>query len=387
MRRVLVCAAVFFAGCPSVQSVDAGAAAGQFCVDWQLAIAQYFADCGAYSSTERFRELARPCTLTPHQRFDAVKAKACLDSYQNRPCGVVGLGVCLEVITGTRGEGAPCFEGECRPELSCDQSSACPGVCRPRGEPGAPATWGCVDGAAAHDGVCVLQVALGGACAPPTGSTNSLPCVTGAVCGPNGLCIAYTRSDAGTYCQYELGLTCGDGLQCIGDGCQPLARPGEACGGGRVCQYDLTCENATCTAPRGPGEPCEAWGQCLSSLFCGAPEGDPVVRTCKALLTQGQDCFVEGYQCARGLTCVPVGDNVDKLGQCQPQAPRGAACTQFGEVGFCQPGLYCDASPLNPQGSCVDTKTSGKCERDEQCQSDWCEADGGCRPSCFAPVP
>ena len=142
------------------------------------------------------------------------------------------------------------------------------------------------------------------------------------VCGREGVCIPFTRGDAGSYCQVELGQSCADGLQCIGDGCQPLAHPGEPCDGPRQCQYDLTCEATTCVAPGGLGASCEYNGQCRPSLFCGVPEGESV-GTCVTRKTAGQGCSVSGYQCARW----------------------------------------------------------------QLCQRGWCETDGGCRPSCFAPVP
>ncbi|MBL8916765.1 MAG: hypothetical protein JNM17_39045 [Archangium sp.] len=380
MRRRLALLCLFAFGCPP--TVDQSV---QFCVDQTRAHGAFLERCGAFASAEAFSLHAVPCTPSPHLRFDASRAAKCLQSLATVSCSTSGFD-CDGVFEGVRSEGESCFEGECLPGLVCDFAATCPGQCVRPGGVGTPSTNGCESGAADHEGLCVPTVAEGGSCFTPDASVSSLPCERGALCTVNGTCALLVRADAGAYCQPDLGLSCGEGTECIGDGCAPLPRPGETCAGFRQCQADLSCVGNVCVGAATSGALCEADRECRASLFCGFDEG-ATVGNCMPRIEEGNACFVGAEQCEVTLTCDLEGTEADRRGRCQLRHPRGASCRRVADPNVCAHGLFCNATALEPEGTCVDLKTRGRCETSVQCQSGWCQEDGGCLPSCLRPVP
>jgi hypothetical protein len=331
-----------------------------WCADYVKAGVELGVRCGAMTASGGEVLVSRhsgPCETSSQRRFDADAARACLEASKTASCTGVGPEACRRVVVGLAPLGADCFELDCAPGLTCDISATCPGRCVE-----APS-----------------RVAIGASCAANQACVSDATCV-------NDVCVANAyHLDAGSSCDPALGVFCGLGLQCVGDGCIPLSAEGESCAPPLQCIGGLRCSpQRVCEAPPPPGAVCDQARQCRDDLFCGTddPAGE---GQCLRKVQLGGLCAPGQHQCSPGLTCVPDDSG---FGVCRQSASRGTACQPGAEDTFCALGLYCSASALNPQGTCLDQKVGGaKCTRAFECRSFVCGGDGTCGASCRVPVP
>ena len=379
--RFAASALLFLTACPDTRPTPE-----TFCRQYANALTDFRVRCGEISASGgedlHYVLSGLTCQVNEHITFDRDAAKKCLAEFETVACGAREL-PCEDppLGEGRVAAGGSCFEGECAPGLYCDWSTGCPGHCEPRIAVGAPAVGRCVAGAWPLEGVCAQRVSIGESCAALP-SLERPTCAYGAVCGSADLCIEYRGLAAGEYCNEGENLFCGYGLQCLGDGCEPLSKAGEACSQLRGCQWDLLCLQGTCVSLLGEGEECASANDCRSPFMCIESSKDGLFR-CAKRQAAGASC-VGAHFCAAGLACVGPYAVVDGIlfGECGPPLGRGASCETLNGDDPCDQGLHCGTSK-----TCVDLKTSGKCTSSRECQSRWCELDGGCAESCFPPAP
>lgn len=359
---------------PSV-GVDAGPPPdpAAFCLERDLARADFLVRCGVVTPSvgERWRALARPCGLLGgHVELDPGAARACLSQLREGSCATFPAD-CQRVFVGNARAGEACFDLECAPGAYCEVASACPGRCVPRVPVGSTDEGTCVDGAARWGGECVARLGAGASCAAPDGG-EPMPCMLGAQCSRDGVCVTREFADAGGYCDQGLGRWCALGSHCRDDECFPFVKEGQPCRADDHCQGGLRCDG-TCASWGELGMPCTRASGCQAPLWCDTAE-------CQAPLPEGAACQMGLGMCGVGLTCAEeVGGEY-----CRPRAPRGTRCYPYYEPGFCGPGLHCNASALVFDGTCEPQRPGGtKCSANGECQSQRCNDDGGCAPACL----
>jgi len=161
-------------------------------------------------------------------------------------------------------------------------------------------------------------VAVGGNC-----SANNAQCHSGSFCNfTSDICVPL----------HQIGQNCSTGYQCEG---------GDI---GNTDCYQGTCQQITMTAEE--GEWCNDVHDCKTPLYCN--NSYPLNGTCLKGVEIGGNC--SDLPCAAG-TC--------NLGVCINffTVPEGGACDQDFAFGLlveaCSPGLYCNWSNANENGTCV----------------------------------
>jgi hypothetical protein len=276
--------------------------------------------------------------------YDPVAAAACLDRVA-ADCGADFAiePVCAQVFPGRLELGQGCEESDtCQPGLHC------------RVEPRQ----------AYCGGACVRSPSLGEPCKD-----------AGWVC---------SQSDGPAYCEQD------------GDLCKPRpepvqVRPGELCGRGAiagqpeslglcgdgyVCLRPPSASTSTCQPVLRPGDACGAEGACPIGTLCRAPSG--TILTCQPVTVVEEP----GSACDEGRSgttfCNPfmrLGCNVRALTCERRDGLEGTPCS--GLIG-CKAGLVCSGV-----GLCIAPQADGaRCGQDEECASGAC-LDGVCGvPAC-----
>jgi hypothetical protein len=171
-------------------------------------------------------------------------------------------------------------------------------------------------------GKCVARAAVGAAC--DSQNESAAPCVEGAECGPNDVCVARAAAKK------------------AGDACTTSTD----CGSGGI----LTCAGGVCASSvASVGESC-AQKMCLGSAC------DPVTKVCAAFKTSG--ACTTSYQCDifHGYACADATKTCTRFTGTAVRAKSGEACGPQSS-GFsieCAPGLACDSA----SNKCVDARTT-----------------------------
>ncbi len=223
----------------------------------------------------------------------------------------------------------------------------------------------------------VDTTALGGNC-PTLGEGHA--CASGAgVCDPSTLrCVALPVADAacvGGLCAE--GLVCDDGM-CRAPGATHRVTEGLACGRHADCTLGLACVRGLCAKPAALGDVCEMdSGACGPDGLCRPPT---VARTCQPKLGAGGRC--ERFDdCASGLFCMAFV----VPGVCSRITPDGAMCHS---ESVCQSGSICAigtnrCTPLPTLGqACL----GDWCAARLACEGGICAAGGDVGASCWASV-
>ena len=269
---------------------------------------------GQRGLTARFGAAIRAGQL----RYDAAKAKACLEKIRASTCDVhplppqlltygVGMSADCRFLFGEVKDGEPCHgNGECGARSACTSVGpfSC-GTCQPlRGE-GMSSTSPslCEEGLAYFQSTCREPLKEGESCADSDVSSNA---------------------------------ACARGLFCDLDGTRLCKRPaaqGEPCTWGGECHWTLTCIDDTCQPPRGKEADCTAktetmslfsWSQCQQDLFCDAEPGAP--GKCREMLGEGASCR-NFWECGQDLYCDGADPRSAQRGTCRRLAGQGEDCT------------------------------------------------------------
>lgn len=302
-------------------------------------------------------------------KFDASKAKACLDSLADLTCDdeLLDSAACNQLWVPQVPAGGDCYgsEFECVDGF-CAQGiddEVCPGTCR-------------------------AFVAAGGSCAD-----RQDRCVDGTWCGMEDTCVALAREgercDYETPCDWDLDLSCKrEGS--AGEGrCQRPQPAGSACTEDSECVDGLYCQigaddaKGSCRAKAPRGGACDVYADsCLSGLYCVESSRGSDTGTCEQLKAEGAKCVPGMYECASPLRCSVEG-------RCVGRAAPGAECGYAsGEFIRCADG-YCEMDE-NYVGICQPLKKAGEacfhfdeCGAGLQCNEDSgkCEAPQVCAPS------
>lgn len=246
---------------------------------------------------------------------------------------------CREALSGTLAEGVGCWRTEeCVPTAWCDHgaSNQCPGVCRPRGAPGAPcASVKQCRVEAGRDAACIEGRCVNLDVGTPVGENQA--------CGPT----------QGASATEWLRVDCLPGLACFRNlSPRPLCRrplaEGTPCVDGDVCASGTVCTTA-------PGRTTRS---CVR-IAVVSREGD----ACDG--TQAGFCNpLSGLSCdGATMTCVRAGDGT-----------VGSACEPGDLRVGCNAGLFCDMATRQ----CEEKRGVGmSCARDAECRSNEC-LDGRC---------
>jgi hypothetical protein len=162
---------------------------------------------------------------------------------------------------------------------------------------------------------CLLDVSLCGTCEPalPDGSSCS---AVGAVCATTSECNATMQL------------------------CQPLKKPGEACGGDDHCVLGATCTNQICVGPSyvGPAASCDFSDRCEFDTSC--VPNDANVDVCVQNAALGEACsatrpcdsaFCDGTKC---VALTAQGGACTVSGQCQTGSCVGGSCSKVPSACF-----------------------------------------------------
>lgn len=123
---------------------------------------------------------------------------------------------------------------------------------------------------------------------------------------------------------------------------------GEPCESDRECSGDLICHNGECREPCGlpivgPGEPCE-FARCAAGLECVVTVDDGV--SAPAVCGGGSGGAPVGAACMGHADCTTF---FCPAGFCAELPGAGSPCID----GRCGPGVVCEQSEANPEGTCV----------------------------------
>ena len=299
------------------------------------ALCDYQARCGAVTSAaacvaifsadaQYSIAVIAPLVANGTIKYDAAKARACLDLIHVVPCDNSQRAVrvepdaCAQTFTGTIADGGACLNNLQCVSTSCSQTTCtdacCTGTCRPTRP--APAALGqsCATGSCATDlyctsgGVCAALLAQGNPCnrdsqcAYGTACTGS-PTVCAPVPAEGGACVTLGSGTKG-YCG-STGLVCD-----ATNHCARLPVAGAPCNSG-TCAADLVCDpaNLNCAVRPPIGSPCISEA-CAAGAFCdfsGAPSGPGVCKATKALgqpCSNADDC--QSVFCRKGLCADPA---------------------------------------------------------------------------------
>jgi hypothetical protein len=330
-----------------------GPNAQAFCERYLKEVCAKLTGCGEYqeaANCERIFSAFDACSraATPGVEFSASQAEvdACFSAVASDTSCALGttFPACNSLNRPTVARGGSCsFSLQCQPSDACSASAAqCPGQCRERvalGESVTDERPECVAGAfAAQNKVCTAQIATGAAC--PMVVQKGAPCQDINANCVDGMCqLKATPGKAGDACE-GFQQTCRQGLQCLNLKCAPLRGLGESCQtefGGSRCKSDLFCNNGTCAAQVGEGQPCSiARFECAAGLVCGTTPGDAgfsVNGFCTKIKSIGGAC-VTSIECESSTAFCK-----DRV--CTAKLEIGASCEGF-EVGACKPGALCD---------------------------------------------
>lgn len=188
---------------------------------------------------------------------------------------------------------------------------------------------------------CGFDPNCGDACCPGTCRYIDGPMEIGEPCTATSTCVRGATCDQGT--------------------CVALPGPGEPCAGslcaaGSACSYDTF----TCAERRPVGSACAFDQECVASAYC-APD-----NTCTAMVDTGEFCDDD-----RG--CIRPGDTCE-YGSCRPPAAPGEPCTDDWE---CVGWAYCHDSTCTAfRGlgeACVDGfQSPQRCYGDLSCTAGEC---------------
>ncbi|MFC1609991.1 hypothetical protein ACFL6C_03465 [Myxococcota bacterium] len=151
-------------------------------------------------------------------------------------------------------------------------------------------------------------------------------------------------------------MVCGPGTRCVVDlsfcgTCEGVAPLGEPCASDSDCSVDAACEDDTCIARAGLGDPCDVV-PCVREARCQA--GRCLAKHSKSPL---------GATCASILDCQYATACVN--GTCVPSASLGEACDS---------STPCDAGHCDASGACTPLiQAGGSCQESAQCVSGRCD--------------
>ena len=132
------------------------------------------------------------------------------------------------------------------------------------------------------------------------------------------------------------------------------------------------CDDGTCVARPGPGEPC--YELCIEGNACSWDEeyeGD--TGMCVPLAAEGESCIPYDRPCVPGLACDFDWRGTDGAGVCRPPAREGEHCSRDRHCASAE--LYCafDEGDLYSSGTCTRRVGAG-----EPCSDLRAESFGGC---------
>ncbi|MCA9580283.1 MAG: hypothetical protein KC416_00730 [Myxococcales bacterium] len=306
--------------------------------------------------------------------YDGEQATRCLASIDPMDCSTAFLSDdCNGIFTGTSNPGDDCYREEtqvflvgtstCKGGLCIEEENMCPGTCTAlpaRGE-------GCLSGQCGPEDYCDEEtdkcVARKGAgedcprgyecttgtlCTGEPGAGKCLAvakdkteaCGTTTVCGGPSACVDGTcksRSELGEAC--ALSSNCPANAVCKDKVCAALVGVGGSCTINTHCKADHLCDDDTekCVALPGKDEPCLK-NRCSPGDYCRFDtEKDGPNGTCRALVTEGNDCLANGLPdteaCVDGVFCVETGT-------CEAPGKVNEPCNVFDER-TCEAGLWC----------------------------------------------
>lgn len=333
---------------------------------WAAAVCVGTARCNPYSDrdfvdectktyTEWFRYAVVPSYAESVAKgsmyYDAKKISKCFAAFSSTPCTHAGsFPECNAAIRGTIAVGQACdYTAECADDGWCDQSTACPGVCRALLDVGGECTADtqCKAGEYCNTSTspsrCQAYAAEGDAC----GTGASSPCGPGLVCSSYlaaGVCKSWHTVAQGAVCDPAAGLFCEGGSACVIVGksatgsltqrCVAISASGGVCsiaGTSFPIRRDNCPDNETCpllssdqdagrftsncvvagTALLPIGESCASSARCVGTAYCSSS-----TNTCTPKGKPGDTCSDEGESC---------WTQVCKGGSCQLWS---ALCTQ-----------------------------------------------------------
>jgi hypothetical protein len=350
-------------------------------------------------------------------RYDAGKAKECLDVIQRRGCrGLDGAAFawpaeCERILEGKVPENSECLhdggslqvlsggyallQGSTRYRLTeCVAGTVCyvqagltSGRCvRPTETAGAPCY---PPGPARQDGCRAgLYCDYGNTC-EPTLAYDGAPCPTdprrcdpsGWVCDPGTTqCISLPfegQACTAGYAECAPGLVCDHAVApgtCVKRPAEPIASgqySPSASGVGNFCGDGLFRDSlGTCAPQKGDGAPCAvALNDCRPGLACDSSSG-----TCALVGALGTDCSTAASSlppCLPGLIC--SGAEGSGIGRCALPPGVGEPCAMVG-VAQCAPGLRaasatsppsCTCVPFTPEGATCTVGATDECGLDQ----------------------
>ena len=237
--------------------------------------------------------------------YHADKARACVNGFATLDCFKEDPDICDEVFTGKVEDGGACnIDEECGDGSTCITDRMCPGECLAIATLGGDCSMTeCDEGLTCYEGACVAERAHGETC-----DEMGMYCGDGLNC-VNGTCAGF--SDAltvaeGEPCDFDSGMLCVEGLSCVIDSVVDN-------------EPDLRCRSGVAS-----GEVCKFGGptQCPSGEYCAVPEGSiDFTGKCTALPTVGADCIDDEVapDCALGLRC-------DESRRCREYKVNGESC-------------------------------------------------------------
>jgi len=357
-------------------------------------------------------------------------AKACAHSPVDAACddgaycdGIETCDAQIGCLVGTPvicDDGRSCTADMCNDALSscthtpvqaaCDDGIACNGyeVCNPN----AAGPTGCVAGpapACASDGIaCTVDHCTepSGTCehtaedalcpaglfcvAQKSGCVQGAPCSNDAQCDDKNACNG-SETCVDFVCTPGAPLSCGDGVGCTVDACDPATGACSHVASDALCDNGLVCDGLeTCSASSGcqPGVPiqCDDGVGCTFD-FCSEPNGSCIHGPIDALCD-------DGVICNGAEVCTPSG--------CGPGAPftcpsDGVACTKEvcnPNTNACEPVADDSACPCGQtcdlKSGCGNTCVVATCQGKVYACGDCLDNDGDCKidskdPSCLGP--
>lgn len=310
-------------------------------------------------------------------RLDAAKQAACRalgegdDAGSPLDDGGTVVEPCKSMIVGLVAVGGACgYDEECAPGSWCRLGAAgsCQGACVASLKEGAPCaaitdhcepgTW-CLPapGDAGGASSCMKVPDLGEAC--------SDYCMQGSCEG--GVCVLPVPAKEGEPCQSG---GCAEGLTCAGLGdagtgtCRPLAKEGEACGGGEpACAACLRCSSGTSRCAKVPavGDPCAAdagsdWFD-TTNLYCGPDHTLLLQPRTGEPCTRASGCLYQDDFCSFASDSAADGACRRKPGLCEACGGRSDLSPS------CRVG-HCEVGPRESTGACAPFSVEGEpCDR------------------------
>ncbi len=270
-------------------------------------------------------------------QLDVAGVLACAETWRKHPCELLNKGFDPEcgLPPGTRALGEPCFYSRQCASGACGKgnNAALPecGACIPVGKVGDP----CYDGSVScpNGDECT-----GEGCQPQI--TFDLP--------DGSVCERYAQCHADSLC-----FPAADGMM----RCQPRRKLGEDCSNGAYCAKGLLCGvDNLCAMPvlAGLGELCSGRG-CTAGGWCQGVAANPTQAMCIPIAAAGQPCFTqEGVtddvgNCPDNLFCYCQGSGCTK--KCVTLKHEGEACGDA--LSSCETGATCQS------GKCVGGELQG----------------------------